>query len=229
MKKAINKQIAKLQQDVARMSVRTPGGGGRRRGGTVRAIAPTTTIVANVSKQTRRKRNVGNNQSLATVTLARSELLKVIKTTSVKTGASVIKIIPSNFNLLNNIAGSFENVVFNKMHFYWKPAVGTTTNGMVSYGIDYAFKATESKDRLWCSGLTPNFSHAIWCDTSGRPLVVPTKSLKTRLKYIIDAEKSDDATFGQLLIAWDAGVENTTLGEIWCDYNITLSGTRASN
>lgn len=132
---------------------------------------------------------------------------------------------------MKGIAPCFERSRWQRCNIYYKPAVGTTYGGLVAYGADWNFSMEKDKvTRLIATSLTPNSTHAVWADTQPRPLRLPANLLNSRKFYNHNGAKGIDA--GPARIVWSAtgtsGTKETTLGEIWCDYKVTLSGTQTA-
>lgn len=107
--------------------------------------------------------------------------------------------------------------------------MGTTYGGLIAYGADWNFSIEKTKvNRLIATSLTPNSTHAVWADSQPRPLRLPSSLLNSRKFYSHNGSAGIDA--GPARIVWSATgtkkSEDTTLGEIWCDYKVTLSGTQ---
>lgn len=216
----IKQQLGALTRNVAKLNVKSRS---RRV-----ASQPAVQIVTsnNGRKRGRRNANRSNNKSGPSITISRNELLTVVKTDTTGKAVSSLQIEPANFSYLRNIATSFENIKYNKIHIYYRPAVGTTVDGLITYGVDYGFKDVAGKDRKFVSAFTPSKTQAIWCDSGDKPLTVPTRMLHGRNQYVLAAKESD-LTFGSLVYAVDGPVSKNC-GEIWIDYTVTLSGTSPS-
>lgn len=195
-------------------------------------VAQLTAAVGKMSTGPKKKRRRGARKSAATATgdviISRRELFQVVKTEASKAEASGNEYIaPNKFSFLKNIDKCFERYRFNRCQFYYKPAVGTTYGGLISYGVDWTKNHTTA-DRKSISGFSPNKSHSCWTDTERSPLVLPVARLQTLLWYscgVTDASLSG----GPGALVWAADVTSSpavvTLGEIWVDYTVHFSGT----
>lgn len=135
---------------------------------------------------------------------------------------------PKSFAFLATLFNSFERIKYVKLHISYRPAVGTTQGGMVSYAIDWT-SSQKDKDRKALSSFTPNCAHAAWQDTSSKPLVLPPSRLQSRVWYLNnDGADLVDRAPGRLLYAVDASSSvELVVGELWVDYEVVLSGTKS--
>lgn len=167
--------------------------------------------------------------SAGEIRIRRRELL-----VSAKSGADPGKeaifssqLYPSSFPWLKNVAKCFERFKWNRLEFTWRPAVGTTTNGLVTYGIlwDPAAKAPDSRDKV--SALTPVMDHPFWQSTENSPLTIAGPRLRARNWYNMSSTDVSDSSPGlfALAFAFGSSVINTLMGEIWVEYDIVLDGT----
>lgn len=164
------------------------------------------------------------------IRIRRAEMVLDLKVAAnAATAAGQFTLGPSAFTFLQNLYGSFERYRWHSLAVYYKPAVGTTTNGLVSYGVDYTAAKT-GLTRTQISALTPNASHAVWCDSTTKPLVVPRNMLMSREWYVDagDGDKVDKAT-GNLCwaLTTTATKAEQHIGEIWVTYDVELAGTRS--
>lgn len=185
-------------------------------------------VTGSGGRRRRKKRGVVQN-GIGTITLQRREMLS-----AVKVGAkgslvmSHIDIVPDSFVFLKQFK-MFDKVKWNKLHVFYKPGVGANYNGFVSYGSLWGFDKDNLSKRSDISALTPNMSHAIWVDGESRPLICPLSKLQTRPWFSPLASDKTEKGPGRLFVAAEsAGNQNTTedtVGEIWADYSITLTGS----
>lgn len=109
---------------------------------------------------------------------------------------------------------------------FWKPAVGTTVGGLITYGIDWDSDSPKT-DRVAISAYTPNATHAVWADNSSRPLIIPPQRLMSRLWYTFDSTAKQDAQPG--IVVWAVeGDKSKLMGEFWMRYKVKFSGTVAA-
>lgn len=198
---------------------------------TVGASQPAFVSVSGPSGTRRRKRRARGrvDAGVGTMTLQRREYLRDV-TVGVK-GALVldyIDIIPANFEFLQQFK-MFDRVKWNKLHIFYKPGVGSITNGFVNYGVLWGFDKTLPTKRSGISALTPNAGHAVWADGEPRPIVCPVSKLQTRPWFTPDDSDSVEKGPGRIVIgAESSGNSGTTVqvvGELWVDYSVTLTGS----
>lgn len=199
----------------------------RQRGITV---TPGTTsagimVPAKAGRARKRQRPGGNNSGDGTVRLQRSELVKEVHTDANGAVRVFVDLLPDNFTFLGTVWKAFERYRWHSLRIFYKPAVGTTASGLVSYGIDYTI-TKNNIDRAAIAALTPNVSHALWNDSTKRPLVIPASMLQSRTWYLASGDAVDKCA-GRLCIAASGATGVQFVGEIWASYDVTLSGTRS--
>lgn len=166
------------------------------------------------------------------ITISRKELFKSIRTDATGKDANYSDLVPSNFNVLKKLSHSFERIRWLKCHVYYKPAVGTTKGGLVTVGIDWDFSAPEivKIDRKLATGYTPSATCAIWDDMEPTKMVLPPGKLMSRQWYHLSStgtsDRYDEAP-GRLVYAVESGdAKDMTVGEIWVEYTVVMSGTQ---
>lgn len=196
------------------------------------ASQPGLVGVAGGSTSRKRSKKQGTKSVNGQLTLTRREYLRDVKVSKPTTDGTLadwsdyIDMIPSNLSLLSKFT-MFDRVKWNKFHLFYKPGVGSTFNGFVSYGVLWAFNET-SATRSQISALTPNRSHALWFDGETTPLVCPVSKLQTRPWYTpTDANDAVERAPGRILITTSCPDAKATavVGELWVDYSVTLTGT----
>jgi hypothetical protein len=210
------------------------GSNGRRRRRANRVRVPASTVVVPAAlpavqpKQQRRKRRKNKpGKSLSsegTLRLSKSELIGTVTTGGDGKGHGSIPIAPDSFGLLKSLMRSFERICWHAVSVSYRPAVGTTSGGLITYGVDWDSKG-DAADRSSISAYTPCATHAIWADNSARPMVLPAGKLQSRLWYLPDAAQVIDRQPGDVVYAVQ-GPASTSVGEFWIKYSVTLSGTR---
>lgn len=181
----------------------------------------------------RRRRAAGSRNSTTTsagdIVISRRELFLTIKTAANSTAAHGNEYIcPGKFSFLKSLDACFERFKFLKCHFYYKPAVGTTYGGLISFGVDWDRSPPSTVDRKVVSGYTPNRSLALWNDSERNPMVLPPSRLQSRNWYVTGSAAGLDNGPGSLVWAIDAtsAASAITVGEIWVDYTVHFSGTK---
>lgn len=227
---AIRSQLARLQSDLDRLSLSGPPRNKRKnrrnRGGGVVAPPVQNPIIraaGSGKKKKKRNRRNGGVSFDGSLTVAREELLVSINSKDGRKG--YIDLIPSKFSWLNTVAKAYERCTWLSAQVYYKPAVGTNTDGLIVYGIDWNSLGTGAT-RAAVQAYTPVADHPVWQDNRGSPLVLPTNKLQTRKEYIISAPIKQDAQPGQLVWCCDSSAADTVfIGELWIRYKIHFFGT----
>lgn len=192
------------------------------------AVAP-----ARKSK-TKRKRRAGNKPAMGggdgVIHLSRDELVTTIKVTKNTTSSTGhFDLVPSSFSFLKGIAKSFDRLVWNKIHIFYKPAVGSTFGGLVTYGVDWDFVTTNDIGRERISSLTPSATLAAWSDNQTKPLVLQPAKIQSRRFFSPNATTEDNSNKGPGKIHWATSVSaqaaDTIVGELWVSYSVTMQGT----
>lgn len=224
---SLNSRMAKLSAGGGKKAKKGRNGGGGQ-GPSLPAASTTVTTVGPGKKARNRRRKPRGGVAEGTVRMRRSELVALVNSEAGKTsGGGYFDVYPDSFSFLKTLITSFEQVVWHRVAFYWRPAVGTTVGGLITYGYDYAFRAASS-DRTKVAVLTPSMTHALYKDTSSTPLALAANKLQTRKFYTV-VENADVVDKGpaRFAYAFSGPGTATPLGEFWCEYDVTLSGTRA--
>lgn len=194
------------------------------------ATAPTVMAAAG-KRRVRRRRNgpgpmVGNG---GRISLQRDELLIQVVTTAKKTeSVKGVELKPSAalMPFLNRLSSCYQRIRWLALHIMWKPAVGTNTNGIISYGV--AFNNQQIQTRAGVLSLTPCCDHAVWQGT-GVPLTVPQDMLMSRKWYVLNAtgEGKFDESIGTFYFGFthDAADAAQSRGEFWVRYHVEMEGT----
>lgn len=189
----------------------------------VQAAVTGPTVSRRRRNMRRRGANGGNNINVGAVTVSRREMFVEVTGGDVK----VYIFEPSNFTWLANLSKSFDRLVWVRAHLYFKSAVGTTTNGMVAYGMDWNFSNPSFTNRKTVLACTPVADHPVWQSTEDQPLILPPNRLMSRREYLVTTSstvKQEDRAPGYLLVACSSD-SKTVVGEIWVDYTVQLFGT----
>jgi hypothetical protein len=142
-----------------------------------------------------------------------------------KPGGGYIDLQPKNFSWISGVAKAFERIVWHECHIYWKPAVGTTTNGIIAYGADWGSNDS-SVDKKTVQACTPVYDHPVWQDTRSRPMVLPRNRLQSRKEYILSGKDASDVQPGRIAYYCSAS-GLTSCGELWVRYRVSFYGTQA--
>lgn len=163
------------------------------------------------------------------IRFTRCELLTEVKIPANSTSTvGHIDILPEMFPLLKPIAAVFERVRWDKLVFYWKPAVGTTTGGLITLAMDWDWSGTDD-GRAKLTSYTPSVTHAIWVDGQKMPLVIPSSRIMAKAWYTPKSDSYPDRGPGKVKYAATAENKNKewVIGEVWVDYIATLYGTHS--
>lgn len=229
-------ELKTLRGLMAKMSVNSPSPApaapkkkNRRRRRGRRATGQQQNIPAAVTRGTNA---ASTNINQAEVVVARTELLGTVQVTSSAAGNDTgsIDMYPSATTLawLHKVASAFNRLEWMVAIIHYKPFVGSGTNGSIAFGVDWDSKV-DSLSREKVLAQTPVYESPVW--QSGR-MALPARYLMSRKAYLMSASDKVDKQPG--LICWAlAGVakpaagQTTTIGELWLQYKVRLSGTSA--
>lgn len=165
------------------------------------------------------------------IVLSRDELLVQVKTTAGR-GESVfsVDLKPSSgvMPFLFRLASCYQRIRWLRAHISWRPACGTNTNGIISYGVAYNNTKSISTRELVTS-LTPCNDHAVWQSTGVAPLIIPSDLLMSRKWYALNSTGDDafDAQMGKFYVGLSHDTISTaeSRGEFWISYSVEMEGT----
>lgn len=203
---SLEKQMANLRVAVAnKNAAATPSSSKSTKGG---------------KKKKRAAINPGGG-AIASFTISHTELLVTsVSTNDSGVGKGNVELQPKSFTVANKFAALMERYKFNKLVIEYRPLVGSTVGGAVSFGIDWNATLVD-KDRAQISGLSPNVSCAVAATTK---LNLPVSQLQAR-KWLVLTGTSDsvDTKVGRLLFAV-TGDKNKSMGEFWVHYIVEMQG-----
>lgn len=227
---SLKQQIAALQRKYAKLTVSpsaasTSSGTAtqrrrKRRGGgsasnAVRYIAP---VVRNpVPNQVRRKKGVVPQSG--TIRIKRKEFVTEVNKNILPSG---FPLHPESFPWLKNLAKNFDRIVWHGCTIFYKPAVGTNTSGIFLMGIDWGSNKQQTTTNSFVASLTPVLEVPVWQLSS---LKLPTNKLMTRKAYELSSSNKDDNDRLPGYLVWAPIASTTTIGHVWVEYDVTLSGT----
>lgn len=166
--------------------------------------------------------------------LQRDELLLQVATVPSKTETVFTKpLIPSSgvMPFLFQISSCYQRIRWLKCHVTWRPAVGTSTNGIITYGFQFNSDGSITT-RSNVTDLTPVNDHPVWQSGQMTPLVVPQEMLQTRKWYVLNSTQADtyDKALGTFCVgaSHDSAAAAKTLGEFWVSYSVEMEGTRTA-
>lgn len=179
------------------------------------------------SKPSKRQKNrnsvMATPSSSGSITIKRSEMIKSVTTdASGNVGYISLLIHPDSFAFLKNLSKSFEMVRWNSVSIRYVTALGSTEGGLISIGFKPNPEAT-GYNRVQVMAMTPSLSCV--CHSNSRRLVVPKDKLQPVKWFYLKAGAQEDKEPGSFGIVVDSSKKSTTIGELWVDYDVTLSGT----
>lgn len=128
---------------------------------------------------------------------------------------------PNSFPFLKGLASSFELYRWTRLVLVYKPAVGTTVAGALTFGVDWSNAGTATT-RQKVAALTPMMDLPVW--QTGR-LVLPSSRLQTRREYILASSDVNDKQPGK--VCWASSCkEEAPIGDIWVEYSVQMFGTK---
>lgn len=166
------------------------------------------------------------------ISITRCELLRTVSTTVNKTeSVFAVPLYPSadQMGFLFRLASCYCRLRWVSMKIEWRPSVGTTTNGIITYGVRFAEAdlTTAPKSRLDVASLFPVNDHPVW--QTAAPLVLSQELLMSRKWYsLLTTDGVDLAPGGlQVGLSHDSTAAAQSRGEFWVTYTCVLDGTRS--
>lgn len=193
----------------------------RKRKGAAKAVVAPVVQKAQVRKVKAEKLTPTTDGSMR---ITREEMLVAVMSNAPE---GLVVLSPANFPWLKGISANFERFVANSMRIYYKPAVGTATDGLIVYGVDWNPDNGGNTTRSGIQQLTPVNDHPLWQDSRGQPLILPKSRLQTRKEYLLTSTQKSDSSVGYL--AYNAGPKTDVVkfyGELWVKYDISFFGTK---
>lgn len=223
--------MSKLSVKPARAPPRPRRRAARQNAANVPAAFSSQQVVAPRSRRNRRQQPVAQNSGGGQITIKRCEILTTLsgKTGSLK-GAIPLKPSANALAFLNTLSKSFERVKWHSARIYWRSSVGTTTNGTISYGVDWDSSTAEPASKAAVVSCTPVTSVPLWQSTDKQSMSIPQARLMTRQYYSFEGS-NDPVDTSPISIKYWADIPTTqqdqTYGDIWVEYHVTLVGTRS--
>lgn len=132
-----------------------------------------------------------------------------------------------SFPWLSGLATSWERIVWHKLQFSWRPALGTTADGIVAYAVTWEPKDKKfAPDRSYVTSQTPVKDHAVWQATDTAPYIAKVSLLQSRKHYLLSSSSLEDAAPGSLVINVKGVANNKFLGELWARYDVSMMGPK---
>lgn len=133
---------------------------------------------------------------------------------------------PKEFPFLKGLNGSFERWRITRCVVYWQPAVGSTQNGMMTMGVDWNATSHETVTPEMVAAYTPSKSTPVWQSWESRGMALPPDKLMNRKWYSTDSETEN--SIPGVIYNYATGTKSLQLGQIWIEYEVHFSGTRAA-
>lgn len=179
---------------------------------------------------------MGRGITAGEVVVSRRELLATLTN---KDGLNVL-LVPANFPWLKTLVKVFERIRWHKCNLEYRATVGANTNGSVAVGVDWMSQSSTAVelDELWVVdpltaidksavlACTPSFDTPVWQGIRSMP--IPASRLQSRLWYEItdNVPTTSLSDYAPGSIKYKSSYDSGG-GEIWIDYTVRLSGTRA--
>jgi len=148
-------------------------------------------------------------------------------------GAAGVALHPSNLPWLKNLSKAFDMYRWLAVRLEYRPLVGTTKDGAVAVGLDWAtsdvayvqqgelFALTTAPTRDQALACTPCFDTPIW---TVKEITAQQDKLRQKNWYSL-SKVTAESTTATVLYAKSGDVAKP--GEIWLHYRVILGGTRA--
>ena len=162
--------------------------------------------------------------------LTRDELLVTVATTASKTESVFTKpLVPSAgvMPFLFRLSSCYQRIRWLRAHITWRPACGTSTNGIITYGVAFNNSGSVTSRDL-VAALTPCNDHPVWQSSGNAPLVIPGDMLMSRKWYALNSTATDrfDETLGTFCVGLTHDSSNAaSRGEFWISYTVEMEGT----
>lgn len=216
---SLSKLLAKINVSPAASS--KPKGGRRRRARGRNRDAGSAPLAAS-----RPTNPSGRGPNSGEVMVQRTELLSAVTVTGTVT-SGFINLAPSTTVLswLQKVFVAFERIEWVHATLLYKPFVSASTSGSIAVGFDWdsTVASAASVTRATVQASTPVYESPVW--QNGR-VTLPKKMLMTRRYYSKVGSESIDVQPCQVIWA-TAGASAATIGELWLEYKVKLSGTSA--
>lgn len=234
-KTELRREVAALSQRLASTRLNKNKKKKRSKSGNAMVPAAMCSSARPVQAQGRRRRatpgsGIGNG---GRIVMRRDELLATVATTAGKTESYFSKLLKPGADVmpfLFKLSSCYQRVKWRAMSITWRPAVGTSTNGIITYGIAYNNQVIT--DRNGVTSLTPVNDHPVWQGSSSSPLTIPGEMLMTRKWYELNTSSKDafDQAVGTFCCGFTHDSENQakSRGEFWIRYTVEMEGTNNS-
>lgn len=225
-KKQMNQLVAAFAAASIKQGAATKQPKSKRRRRRRPARNPSTTVPAAVVAKVPRK-TAGAISNDGSAVISRTELFKSLK--GKKGVAEILEIHPKKLTWLCKIAPGYSSVVWLSAKFYWKPAVGSTTNGSLVMGVDWGYDTTkDTNTRANAQALAPMMETPVW--QPGGVLSLPAGKLMSRRIYDLNATQGMDNSPGQICMVIDADGSDSEkfYGDVWITYKVKLLNPKST-
>lgn len=140
-----------------------------------------------------------------------------------------IDVLPDSFPWLKKLFSSFERIRFEKLAFCYSPLVGTTYGGALTMGMDWDWSG-DDVDRSKIAAYSPSVTMPLYGTGGTRRFTLPASRLQSRSWYAPRTSVDVDKGPGRLRWALDGTSDkdsDVTVGDVWVEYTVRLSGTQA--
>lgn len=122
---------------------------------------------------------------------------------------------------LSKLAALFDRVRFERLEFEYIPTASAMTSGTVIMAYDFDAAGTSHDTFAKINMMTPQRSSPVF---KPMRLSVPPNRIMKQQWFPLE----EDGTLGGLVygVIGDAPTANKTMGQLYCNYTITLMGTR---
>uniref|UniRef100_A0AB38ZKG1 Capsid protein n=1 Tax=Suncus murinus ribovirus 4 TaxID=3139578 RepID=A0AB38ZKG1_9VIRU len=229
----LQKEVAALQRQLANTTLQTGKRKRKRRGGgnggssSVPAAMCSSPQVKAKGRAKRGGSSVGNG---GRIVLSRDELLVTVATTKSVTESVFSKdLVPSSgvMPFLFRLSSCYQRIRWLRARITWRPSCGTSTNGIISYGVAFN-NSTSITSRDLVVALTPCNDHPVWQSSGSSPLNIPAEMLMSRKWYPLNAKaEANDISMGRFCVGLthDSGETPQSRGEFWISYSVEMEGT----
>lgn len=165
------------------------------------------------------------------IRLQRDELMLQVVTTDKQAESLFSQSLAPSANFmpfLFRLSSCYQRIRWLRMHIYWRPACGTNTNGIITYGVAYN-NSNKFSARSDVTSLTPVCDHPVWQASGTQPLIIPGEMLMSRKWYALNTTGADpfDKQVGTFVcgLSHDAHAGAQSRGEFWASYTVEMEGT----
>lgn len=210
---SLSKRLTNLEKAISQLSIR--GGATRSRASRSRRRGP-----RNRASAAPRIAQAAPGE----IVITKLELCETIKVDASKpSAAGKCSLQVADFPFLKTLSASFERIKWHHCRVMYKPAASMVTPGLLTMGVDWSW-SNVADVRKKIAAYTPTATTPVWKEVS---MTLPSQRLQSRIWY--STRESDTIDSGPGIIAFavesPGGASGVTIGELWIEYTVTLSGT----